>query len=156
MKHRSDRVGYRRLSLVFFSIALILIILGTVGYIHQKNAYDTTKETCTADTQALVTYCEIVKVPIKSNNRTTVGYEYKYYTTVSYLVGDKEYTCFLETPHEYHKGNAVDLHYDPDDPKNAYIGDEPLERYNDGLICIILGGLPAAVGVATFLKSRAM
>ena len=146
MKRSIDKTK-KRLSLVFIGIALILIVVGVIAYIHEKNAYDSTKENCTADTQALVTDCVIVKVPMETSKHTTIGYEYKYYTTVSYLVGEKEYTCFLETPHKYHKGNNVDLHYDPNDPKNAYIGDDPVDRYNDCLLCIILGGLMAALGV---------
>ncbi len=143
----------RRFSLVILVTALCLMIIGVIGYINEKNAYDSIIEKCTADTQAVVIDCVKVKKPfIVGSGRTNLTYVYEYYTTVSYLLDGQEYICSTETTHVYHIGNCVDLHYDPDAPKNAYIGDAPMEAYSGCTICIIFGGLMGLIGVAFWFR----
>ena len=52
---------------------------------------------------------------------------------------------------EFQEGQTVTICYDPADPSNCYVADDPNTSSQGGIMCLIIGALLAIAAVAMFI-----
>ena len=52
---------------------------------------------------------------------------------------------------EFQEGQTVTVRYDPADPSNCYVADDPNTSAQGGIMCLIIGGLLVLAAVALFI-----
>ena len=138
------------LAAVFFVIGLALIIL---GYSMDVRSEDLEKQ-CTETADAVI-------VEIRSSSKNGSNTKRTTYTPiVEYKVGSKTYTHKVTNPgkkNTFSVGEIIEIHYDPDDPKTAYVDREATGSSIFSVVMYICGAIIMVFGVvviATIGKRR--
>ena len=130
-------------------LALMGLILLAVGYMALMGGAQQ-KKRCTASASGCVI---AVHVEQKSRGRgkgtvNTYTPEFRFNADgVPYAYRSN----FSSMRREFQEGQTVTVCYDPADPSNCFVADDPNTSYQGGIMCLIIGGLLALAAVAMFV-----
>lgn len=130
----------RRFLQIILFIAGLLTVIAVVGYyIYETNGINKLTDRCNANTTGVVTYSYRGQI---TNNMTII-------CTADFKVNGLPYVVKSGSKSFYEKGDEVIVHYNPDDPSEAFIGDKPMRFVNTWSL-VMLGAMGVlAMAMAT-------
>ena len=142
----------KRLSTIIIIIGLCLFVGGIGSYYYEQYINVDKMESCSAITTGRVEICK--KQTVRHFRKHGAGWtEYFYWITYSYAVEGKEYINRQRLT--YSVGENIDVHFDPDSPKKAYIGSTPQDPFGDRRSISVVGGWVVFLGIMfRFVKPR--
>lgn len=114
--------------IVLIFLAIFVAVKETASYFYKKNH-------CTAQTTGVIAEVKLHTDEYSSDR-----------SYIKYSVNGKEYT--IEQPHYLgdKEGQKLTIHYDPNKPETAYIGDSPTDKKS-----LLLAGISSMVFVSVFV-----
>lgn len=111
------------------------------------------KDECTATTKGV-----IVEI-ISSNKKGNVTRRTTFYPIVEYTVNSKTYRHKVTNPghrNMFKEGDTMEIHYDPQNPDNAYVDRETNQQSGLGVLLFIMAGLMFVGAIIVFIKASKM
>ena len=134
------------LGIILALMALILLGVGGVALVGGMQQ----KRRCYASAPGTV-----AAVHVEQKSRGRGKGDVNIYTPEFRFTADgKEYSHrshFGSMRREFQEGQTVTVCYDPIDPANCYVADDPNTSSQGGIMCMIIGGLLAVAAVALFI-----